>query len=273
MLNVGPRGDGTLDPADVAILQGIGKWMNVNGESIHGTTRTPLAVQAWGESTRKGNTLFLHVLDWPSSGELVVGGLKSKVKGAYLLSDARKSPLAVERAGELDLRIKLPAQAPDAVDSVIVVQCDGEIAGDDKRLLSAAQPNNLRVFDARLCGTGIKFGAGKRDNAYIETWPQAGDSICWDVRVTQPTSFKVSVTYDADAASAGGTFHVIGGSNTLGAAVKQGTEFTDTLGTITLDPGVHEIRVAPGKLIDGQDLMHLRTLTLTAVGNETSSVR
>jgi hypothetical protein len=40
---------------------------------------------------------------------------------------------------------------------------------------------------------------------------------------------------------------------------------------------VHEIRVAPGKIIDGQDLMHLRTLTLTPLGkagtDETTSVR
>ena len=47
----------------MAILDGIGAWMKVNGESIHGTTATPLPVQAWGESTRKGNTLYLHVLE------------------------------------------------------------------------------------------------------------------------------------------------------------------------------------------------------------------
>ena len=91
MLNVGPRGDGTLDPADVAILKGIGAWMKINGESIHGTTRTPLAVQAWGESTRKRDTLYLHVFDWPADGKLVIGGLKSKVVGAYLLADSIKS--------------------------------------------------------------------------------------------------------------------------------------------------------------------------------------
>ena len=54
LMNIGPRGDGTIDPADVAILKGIGKWMSVNAESIKGTTRTPLPVQAWGESTLKG---------------------------------------------------------------------------------------------------------------------------------------------------------------------------------------------------------------------------
>src|SRR3954454_15870137 len=55
MLNVGPRGDGTIDPADVQILEGIGRWMAINGESIHGTERSPLPVQPWGVSTRKGS--------------------------------------------------------------------------------------------------------------------------------------------------------------------------------------------------------------------------
>src|SRR5204863_3882838 len=116
MLNFGPRGDGTFDPADVAILQGIARWMKINGDSIHGTMRTPLPVQAWGESTLKGRTLYLHVFNWPSDGKLVVGGLKSNVASAYLLCDGSKSALKVERLNDLDLAIGIPTLAPDAVD-------------------------------------------------------------------------------------------------------------------------------------------------------------
>jgi hypothetical protein len=238
--------------------------MKVNGESIHGSTRTPLQVQSWGESTRKGNMLYLHVFDWPESGELLVGGLKSDVKRAYLLSDPNRSPLAASRTGDLDLAIAVPKQAPDAVDSVIALEIEGsEIVCDDKRLLTTSAANPLRVFDGRLCGTGIKFGPGKRENAFIETWPQAGDSICWDVRLSKATTFTVAATYDADAASVGGTYHITGGEKAISGTVKEGKELTDVLGTIALPAGVHEIRVAPGKIIEGQHLMHLRTLTLT----------
>src|SRR2546423_8791191 len=120
LMNVGPRGDGTIDPADVEILQGIGKWMTVNAESIKGTERTPLPVQAWGESTRKGNTLYLHVFNWPRDGKLMVGGLKSNVSSAYLLGDSSKSPLKVNRSGNLDIQLDVPATAPDSADSVVV---------------------------------------------------------------------------------------------------------------------------------------------------------
>ena len=79
LLNIGPMGDGRIDPNATAILCGIGQWMAVNGETIHGTTRTPLDRQAWGDSTLKGDTLYLHVFEWPTDGRLVVGGLQSNV--------------------------------------------------------------------------------------------------------------------------------------------------------------------------------------------------
>ena len=93
LLNVGPMGNGKIDPKDVAILEGVGAWMKGNRESIRGTEESPLPVQAWGESTRRGNTLYLHVLSWPRKGKIVVGGLRSAVKRAYLLADPRRAPL------------------------------------------------------------------------------------------------------------------------------------------------------------------------------------
>lgn len=37
MLNVGPKADGTISTEDTAVLEAIGEWMQVNGESIYGT--------------------------------------------------------------------------------------------------------------------------------------------------------------------------------------------------------------------------------------------
>lgn len=36
LLNVGPRADGSLCDEDIAVLNGIGQWMQVNGEAIYG---------------------------------------------------------------------------------------------------------------------------------------------------------------------------------------------------------------------------------------------
>ncbi len=123
LMNIGPMGDGNIDPKDVTILQGIAVWWQVNGDSIRGTTRTPLTVQTWGESTRKGDLLYLHVFNWPTNGGLVVGGLKSNVKDAWLLSDKKKKSLLMTRVNPLDLSIAVPEAAPDKLDAVVVVDC------------------------------------------------------------------------------------------------------------------------------------------------------
>lgn len=269
MLNVGPRGDGTIDPADIAILQGIGNWMKVNGESIHGTTRTPLAVQSWGESTRKASTLYLHVFDWPRDGKLVVGGLKSNVKSAYLLADATKAPLATKRLGELDVQIDVPKRGPDKTDSVVVLQCEGGIATDPARLLAATEPNVLRVFDGHLFGQAIQFGQGKKDSARIEHWVQTQDSVSWNVRVTEPVTLAVTANYDADPACVGGMYAVFCDGQKLSAYVKAG-EQSQAVGKLRLEPGNHQIRVEALQ-IAGTELMCLRSLTLAGGVNETAS--
>ena len=72
------------------------------------------------------NTLYLHVLSWPRKGKIVVGGLKSPVKRAYLLADPRRSPLPARRACELDVIVQGPARAPHPTDTVIALEMEGE---------------------------------------------------------------------------------------------------------------------------------------------------
>ncbi|MCX6901941.1 MAG: alpha-L-fucosidase [Verrucomicrobia bacterium] len=266
LMNVGPMGTGKLDPNDTAILQGIGAWWKVNGSSIRGTTRTPLAAQAWGESTRQGHRLYLHVFDWPRQGQLVVGGLKSNVKQAWLLADQKRAPLRFSRSNPLDLQVEVPLAAPDKVDSVVVLECDGGIAADTTRLLSATIATNaLRVFDGQLQGR-LRFGAGKKTDAYVQDWSRRGDFIAWPARVTEAASFDVAVVFDAEAASVGGTFVVKVGEREFPGTVKQGVEQTVALGQVTLSPGAFEIRVEP-KEIKGNELMRLRSLTLQSAPN------
>ena len=61
LLNIGPQPNGELPATALDRLQGIGRWMRQNGESIYGTTATELGEQPWGVSTQKDKRLFLHV--------------------------------------------------------------------------------------------------------------------------------------------------------------------------------------------------------------------
>ncbi len=282
LMNIGPMGNGKMDGADVSILEGIGNWWKVNSESIRGTVRTPLAVQAWGESTRKGNRLYLHVFQWPRDGRLVVGGLKTDVLNAALLATSGQA-LTVTRKG-LDCVVAVPDQAPDAADSVVVLDCAGEPGADSVRLLTPSVPvDTLRAFDAAIGGK-LQFGPGKKSDDWVTNWTRKEDAVAWTVRLNEKGAFAVAVNYDApkeikggklaegDAGKervtaqkgAAGIYTVSIGGETFTKNVRQGSGVTEELGKVTLEPGRYEIRVS-AKEISGQELMRLRSLLLKPV--------
>ena len=88
LLNIGPRGDGSLNPVEVKRLQQIAQWWKKYGEtSIRGTRGGPYYQENWGVSTRKENKAYVHVFRWPSDNKLTFPNLPNKVlKSAKLLN-------------------------------------------------------------------------------------------------------------------------------------------------------------------------------------------
>ena len=270
LLNIGPRGDGTFDPKDLAILQEVGRWMEGNGVAVRGTVRSPLPVQAWGESTLRpghggaGDTLYLHVLDWPRSGRLVVGGLKSQVKKAHRLADPAARALRIRRLGPLDVEISLPRRPPDPANTVVALALEGRIDVDPRRRLGdEVAVDTLRAFDAELRGPGLEFGAGKTRDAWVRGWSDPAASVVWPVRLEKPTAVEVTIEYDAPERSAGGSFEVRLGETSLTGTVRPGTQVAHPLGKVVLGPAVSEIAVHAVS-IAGDELLRLRGLKFRA---------
>lgn len=121
LLNVGPKADGTFPPESVEVLAKIGEWLEVNGQSIYGSGPSPLdTVPAWGFVTSKPGHLYLHVLDWSQSGELVLPEILLPLKGAQLLSDPQVVfPIEKQVDG---WRIVVPVDPPDPLNTVIAVE-------------------------------------------------------------------------------------------------------------------------------------------------------
>jgi alpha-L-fucosidase len=245
LMNIGPMGDGEFAPEDKKILNGIGNWMSKNSVSIYGTTKTPLPFQSWGVSTRKGNLLYLHVFDWPKNGSLVLGGLKSNIAKAYLLTDASKKALPVKRINPIDVRITLPASAPDAVDAVIVLEINGNIETDPTRLISADNTNQLLAFDAEL-GKGFGFGDGKTNRYYLEGWKK-DQLVKWNFRLLQSAKYKVVLKYVSDSTNAGTYELKISDLVKKGEVISTAKDEVKTvdIGEVSLQPGNHTLQISP----------------------------
>ena len=90
LLNIGPRGDGSVVEFERDALLAMGKWMKRYGEGIYNTTANPFdhAVK-WGDITCKGSNLYLFVEKIPANREIILNGLIGKAKKASLLVDGK----------------------------------------------------------------------------------------------------------------------------------------------------------------------------------------
>ena len=88
LLNIGPMGDGSLNPLEVKRLKQVAQWWKTHGEiSIRGTRGGPYYQENWGVATKKDNKVFVHVFRWPANGIMTFPNLPGlKVKAARLLN-------------------------------------------------------------------------------------------------------------------------------------------------------------------------------------------
>lgn len=238
LLNVGPTSEGLIPEPSIERLKQVGQWMKINGEAIYATTASPFRKLPWGRCTKKttnaGATLYLHVFNWPTDGKLIVPGLKSKVTGAYLLSDPSKKPLKVAAADEA-VSIAVPASAPDAICSVVVCQVQGPIEVVPYTLAQAADGTiTLPAGEANLHGEAIQYESGhEHDN--IGFWTRPEDWADWQFKVDKPGKFSVS----AELASLGtGKFEIAVGDGKLTATAPNTGNYvkfeTVTLGDVEI---------------------------------------
>jgi len=143
LLNVGPTGQGIIPQGAVSDLQAVGDWMKVNGESIYGTkpSNSIESQPAWGRVTQNGDTLYLHIFDWPKDGKLVVPEIRmvmERAKGpsvakftAHLLADKKDLKLTQQEnavtitnriAGMGIVTIDLLPKPLDSIDTIVVLE-------------------------------------------------------------------------------------------------------------------------------------------------------
>ena len=76
LLNIGPQPNGELPATARERLRELGEWTRTYGETFYATEASDFPAQKWGTSTRKGNKLYIHILDTQSADIEVPVGCK-----------------------------------------------------------------------------------------------------------------------------------------------------------------------------------------------------
>ncbi len=118
LLNIGPQPDGNLPEAALERLKEIGQWMNMYGETFYATTAGDFEAQDWGTSTRKGDKLYLHVLD--TKAKEIKVPTSAKVKKAVTFDD--KAPVKFNKLKEGGISIALPEIPEGTIDYIIELE-------------------------------------------------------------------------------------------------------------------------------------------------------
>jgi alpha-L-fucosidase len=90
MLNIGPKGDGSIPEEASYILLTAGDWLKKYPQIVYAAEPSPWKhILSWGDVTRQGDKLYLSVYSWPDNGKLFLPGLKTEIIQANLLGKIR----------------------------------------------------------------------------------------------------------------------------------------------------------------------------------------
>jgi len=264
LLNVGPNAEGEIPEASIQRLKQIGAWMKVNSEAIYATSPGPFRRQLpWGRCTQKPGELFLHVFDWPTDDKILVP-VGNPIKRAYLLA-APSNELKTSKSDE-GVEIQLPANAPDSIASVVVVEIDGEVKPLVQPVHQSADGSlDLSAADADIHGSTAKLEG--RSDLYIGEWKDVNDYVSWPARIDKTGRYDVEVVFACDAMSAGSDFLLaIGDQKLMGRVSATGDEarnyYTTKLPSITIEkPGTLLVMLQPTRK-PGTIVMNLRSVVL-----------
>lgn len=125
LLNIGPRGDGSVVPFEADVLRGMGRFVHANAEAIYDTQPQPFRELDFGYATVKPGRLYLFITKWPADGRLRLPGLRNQIVRAAPLGASGSSLKfeSVSREPVIDVSTLHPVAGP----TVVVAEFSGAL--------------------------------------------------------------------------------------------------------------------------------------------------
>jgi len=283
LLNLGPTADGRIPVIQQDRLVALGQWLAVHGEAIYGTAKGRFKHLPWGKSTTKGNTVYLHVFDWPADHRLKVEALVTPVKQACLLHDPERRPLKITRDGAGTLSIDLLGYHPFACASVIALECEGDpvvsdlILPDDTGIVTLAAERadlsgGLQIETTTGPSSDTPLTSGQQTTRYnIGFWTSTEARATWSLRLEPNQRYEAWIEWACAPGHEGGAYALEVDGQKLEGKVSHDTGHWQTYQSLRL--GTFQTGSAPGQTIllrarqvpAGKALMNVRRIVLKPI--------
>lgn len=268
MLNIGPRGDGSVPQPAADTLRAAGKWIHRYPQVVYATDASPWQhALPWGDVTVKDNTMFLTVSKWPASGKLYLPGLKTGIKSAKLLKGADSETLKYQNENGWTC-FNVPAVAPEKLISVIRVDLVGKPEADPCFGIDPDATTEILAEFATVNGAKKetkkwmeKFGEWKHTKQ-ISKWEQDG-AATWEFNVLKPGKYQVDLTYAGEPRLVW-TVGVVGGQNIRNQQNASHNYQTFQMGWLNFPkPGKYKVNVS---CVEGNTATaSLKSISFTAI--------
>ena len=120
LLNCGPMPTGDIAPEQANRLREMGAWLARYGESINGTRGGPFKPGDYGVSTRKANTIYLHLCEW-TDDRLKLPAISPRVISSRLVTGGKVEV----RQNAAGLEISVPQSDRQPLDTIVALELDG----------------------------------------------------------------------------------------------------------------------------------------------------
>jgi alpha-L-fucosidase len=118
LLNNGPLPNGKLQAENIDTLKVIGNWLSKYGESYYGTRKGPVAPRDWGATTRKGNTVYVHVMNLRED-VVFLPNFTESITSVTLFEDGSRLKYNQDKLGTA---INVPFEVRNDIDTIVVIK-------------------------------------------------------------------------------------------------------------------------------------------------------
>ena len=272
-------------PADAKQREAYERWLKAHRESVEDVEPSPemLFVQPWGVCTMRTGTddaptrLYLHVFDWHASGKVVVYGLTGGVTSAFLLGDQKRAKLELSKADEKWVAVLGPKQAPDPLDSVVVLEIrpgPSPLLPTDRVVVAPLRDGTVPLFakDAVVHGRTLRYEPEPNKDT-IGYWTDPSDWVEWRFDSARAGEYDVEIRYGCGKGSGGSEVEFSLGAQKIRFVVEETGGFQKwvdkKIGRLHMPPpGVTATLEVRARKKPGLAVMDLQQVTLATAGRK-----